>query len=92
VRKISILLLIAILATGIFGCTTVKKMTGATDDTILPGQREDILPPEAQTAKDPAVTGKTTKPPAAAAKQANGCAPDDLNCVAPFDQESSTPQ
>lgn len=89
-RKISILLLIAILATGVFGCTSIKKMTGATDDTILPGQREDILPPEAQTARDPAVTGKTTKQPAA--KQANGCAPDDLNCVAPVDQESSTPQ
>jgi hypothetical protein len=39
------------------GCTTMKKITGQTNDTILPGPREDILPPDQQTARDPNVTG-----------------------------------
>lgn len=40
------------------GCTSIKKMTGQTNDTVLPGQREDILPPDQQTARDPIVTGQ----------------------------------
>jgi hypothetical protein len=87
-RKISILLILAALGFSVMGCTTFKKMTGQTDDTVLPGQREDILPPEAQTAKDPAVNSKKSAAPSNSGK----CAPDDLNCVPPADQESSTPQ
>ncbi len=81
-KKLSILLFLAALGISVLGCNSVKKMTGQMDDTVLPGQREDILPPDAQTAKDPAVNGKTPYK----------CAKDDLNCVAPVDQESSTPQ
>jgi hypothetical protein len=81
-KKLSTLLLLAALVVSVLGCTTIKKMTGQMDDTVLPGQREDILPPDAQTAKDPAVNGKTP----------DKCAKDDLNCVAPVDQESSAPQ
>jgi hypothetical protein len=40
------------------GCTTLKKVTGQTNDTVLPGQREDILPPDQQTARDPKVANK----------------------------------
>ncbi len=83
-KKISILLLLVVLGYSTSGCTSFKKLTGQMDDSTLPGQREDILPPEAQTAKDPDVTGKK--------KSSYECAPDDLNCVAPVDQESSTPQ
>ena len=83
-KKISILLLLIALGVSTSGCTTFKKMTGQTDDSILPGQREEILPPDAQTAKDPNVNSKK--------KQSSACAPDDLNCIAPIDQESSTPQ
>lgn len=50
------LILISILA--LVGCTSIKKITGQTNDTLLPGQREDILDAEQQTARDPAVTGK----------------------------------
>lgn len=28
------------------GCSKLKKLTGQTNDTVLPGQREDILPPD----------------------------------------------
>jgi hypothetical protein len=83
-KKISIFLLLVALGFSASGCTSLKKMTGQMDDSTLPGQREDILPPDAQTAKDPEVTGKK--------KSSYECAPDDLNCVAPVDQESSTPQ
>jgi hypothetical protein len=83
-KKISIILLLAALGLSASGCTSMKRLTGQMDDSTLPGQREDILPPDAQTAKDPEVEGKK--------KSAYKCAPDDLNCVAPVDQESSTPQ
>ncbi|MEO6609428.1 MAG: hypothetical protein ABIN69_13270 [Aestuariivirga sp.] len=44
------------------GCTTFKKVTGQTNDTVLPGQREDILPPDQQTARDPAITNGQPSP------------------------------
>lgn len=28
------------------GCSTIKKFTGQRDDTVLPGSREDVLPPQ----------------------------------------------
>jgi hypothetical protein len=30
------------------GCGALKKFTGKRDDTVLPGEREDVLPPEQQ--------------------------------------------
>ncbi|MDP1700847.1 MAG: hypothetical protein Q8L53_07815 [Aestuariivirga sp.] len=89
-KKLSTLLLVALLASSLMACSTVKKFTGQRDDSILPGSREDILTPEQQTARDPEVMGKKTAP----------CNPDDLNCVDPssdqeapeIDQESSTAQ
>ena len=47
---------------GLGGCTSIKKLTGQTNDTILPGQREDVLPPDQQTARDPVITGQQAKP------------------------------
>lgn len=89
-KKTTTLMLVALLATSLMACSTVKKFTGQRDDSILPGTREEILTPEQQTARDPDVTGKKTAP----------CSPDDLNCAAPpsdqetsdIDQESSTAQ
>lgn len=89
-KKITTFLLVALLATSLMACNTLKKFTGQRDDSILPGNREEILPPESQTARDPEVTGKKTAP----------CNPGDLNCAAPptnqetpeIDQESSTVQ
>jgi hypothetical protein len=40
------------------GCSTIKQATGQIDNTKLPGQREDILPPDQQQARDPAITGQ----------------------------------
>ncbi len=47
---------------GLGGCASIKKMTGQTNDKILPGQREDVLAPDQQTARDPIVTGQQPKP------------------------------
>ena len=89
-KTLPTILLVALLATSLMACNTVKKFTGQRDDSILPGNREEILPPEAQTARDPSVTGKKTAV----------CNPDDASCAAPpsdqetteIDQESSTAQ
>ena len=89
-KKLPTLLLVALLATSLMACSTMKKFTGQRDDSVLPGSREEILTPEQQTARDPEVTGKKTAP----------CNPDDLNCTTPpseqetteIDQESSTAQ
>lgn len=63
------------------GCTTLKKLTGQKDDSVLPGTREEVLPQEAQTARDPVITGEQ-------AKEAE-CDPKDPDCIAPIDQEAS---
>lgn len=90
-KKLPTLLLMALLATSLMACSTVKKFTGQQDNSILPGNREEILTPEQQTARDPDVTGKKTAP----------CSPDDASCATPppsdqetpdIDQESSTAQ
>ncbi len=39
------------------GCTSLKRVTGQIDDTVLPGQRQEILPPDQQQARDPNVVG-----------------------------------
>ncbi len=52
-----ILLILMLSATvALSGCSKLKKLTGQTNDTVLPGQREDVLPPDQQTARDPVVT------------------------------------
>jgi|GEM_PF-1870315 len=52
------LIIIAMATSVLAGCTTMKRATGQIDDTKLPGQREDILPPDQQQARDPAVIGQ----------------------------------
>ena len=51
-------IILVCLAATLSGCNSLKKLTGQSNDTILPGTREDILPPEQQTARDPVVTSK----------------------------------
>ncbi len=57
---------------GLGGCSSIKKLTGQTNDTVLPGQREDVLASDQQTARDPVVTGQEPKP----------CDPKITKCVA----------
>ena len=79
-KKLTTFLLVMAFATSLMACSAMKKFTGQRDDSILPGNREEILPPEAQTARDPVVTGE---------KKKTECNPDDIECIAPVDQEAS---
>ena len=60
------LLIAALSLTLLAGCTTLKKVTGSQNDTVLPGQRQEILPPDQQVASDPTVAGQSAVPPNAA--------------------------
>lgn len=82
------LALALMLAVAVSGCSTVKKFTGQRDDSILPGQREDILPPDQQTAKDPIIAGgqQASTPDDSTAQPCKANAPD---CVSPIDQEGT---
>jgi hypothetical protein len=86
IRKLQLVCALAI-ATGLAGCSSFKNPFNGNDDTVLPGDREEVLPPEQQTARDPLVTGKVAGEPGAGAIKEN-CAPDDLNCLPPVDQEA----
>ena len=44
------------------GCSTLKRVTGQIDDSVLPGQRQDILPQDQQQSRDPLVTGQPPPP------------------------------
>ncbi len=52
------LALIICLGVALAGCSTLKKVTGQSNDTVLPGQREEIIPDDQKTAKDPIVAGQ----------------------------------
>jgi hypothetical protein len=87
-RFLSSLLVLAMLA-AVTGCTTVKRATGQLDDTVLPGEREEVLPPEQQTARDPSVMGKsnsdtlsgdTMQDDSLQSEQAE-CLPEEPNCI-----------
>jgi hypothetical protein len=71
-RRILILVPVAL---SLSGCGSVKKLFGGgNDDTVLPGKREDVLPPESQTAQDPKVVGRQAPP-------ADDCPIDNPDCV-----------
>jgi hypothetical protein len=63
-----------VLAVSVAGCSALKKVTGETDDTVLSGQREEVIPPDQMTAKDPVVSGQ-------------GQAADQMQDQAPADQQ-----
>ena len=44
------------------GCSTLKRATGQIDDTVLPGQRQEVLSPDQQQARDPSITGQPAPP------------------------------
>ncbi len=56
------LVVAALAASLLSGCTTFKQATGQIDKSTLPGAREDILPPDQTQARDPAITGQPLPP------------------------------
>jgi uncharacterized protein YceK len=72
------IIVLAVAAALLAGCGSFKKLTGQRNDTVLPGQREDVLPADQQ------VNPKPGKQDGFAA-----CDPAvDLNCSAGVDQEA----
>ncbi len=76
------IVILAVAASLLAGCSSFKKLTGQRNDTVLPGQREDILPPDQQ------VNPKLGKKGVLSADAA-ACDPAvDLNCETGVDQEA----
>lgn len=87
------IIMCASLAGLLAGCSSLKNPFGGNDDTVLPGEREQILPPEQQTARDPVVTGDQPADPAdtVQTRPITDCDPSsDPDCVQPIDQEAGS--
>jgi hypothetical protein len=67
------------------GCSKLKRLTGQTNNTVLPGQREDILPPDQHTAKNEEVAAEPPieqAPPPVAKTKGGVCNPEvDPDCA-----------
>ena len=88
--------LLGVVMAALAGCSAFDRLTGQTDNTVLPGQREDAIPGRSQfpDTPDPLVTGASQPdeqaPPADAGA---GCQPDDPACAPPSgDNTFSDPQ
>jgi hypothetical protein len=94
--KLKTMLMCAAVAGLLTGCSGFKNPFGGNDDTVLPGEREEVLPPEQQTARDPVVTGDQPAEPvdastASTAGPITDCDPSsDPDCVQPIDQEAGS--
>lgn len=81
------LLLAAAAAALLAGCGTLNSLTGQTDNTVLPGQREDAIPGRAKfPEKQDVAVGSGSGPAAAtgaAASNETYCAPGDPACKPP---------
>ncbi len=80
-------LLVAAAATALLaGCGTLNSLTGQTDNTVLPGQREDAIPGRSQfPEKQDVAVGSPSGTAAgdAAASSETYCGPDDPACKPP---------
>lgn len=70
------------------GCSSAKKLISKNDDTVLPGKREDALPPSAQ---QPPL-GSEQSSQTADGIAGGGCPPDDAECIARETAETSSGQ
>ena len=90
------LIFIGAVAAMLGGCSTINKITGETDNTVLPGQREDAIPGRAQFPESD--TASTAPAPESGQQEAAGtpqstCQPDDPACKpASGDETFSDPQ
>ncbi|WP_409762081.1 hypothetical protein [Aestuariivirga sp.] len=81
------LILTAAAAALLAGCSTFNNLTGQTDNTVLPGKREDAIPGRAQFPESNDVAVGT--PGGSGADQVSTgstetyCAPDDPACAPP---------
>jgi hypothetical protein len=77
------IVMLAVAASLLSGCSSLKKLTGQRDDSITPGVREDILPEDQQRNPKP---GKAD----GLANDVPACDPAvDVNCQSGVDQEAA---
>jgi hypothetical protein len=74
------------------GCSSAKKLISKNDDTVLPGKREDALPPSAQ--QPPLGSGQPSQTAGQTGDGMTGgaCPPDDAECIARETAETSSGQ
>jgi hypothetical protein len=82
---VAMALLLGMSSLPLSGCSGIKKLTGQRNDTVLPGQREDILPPEQTRAQNPEDMQKDVTRPI---ETDIPCDPSQLDCPASVDQEA----
>ena len=81
-RVVKTIVVLAVAVSLLSGCSSIKKLTGQRNDTLLPGEREEILPADQQVNPKP---GKQDSLSGTAA----ACDPAvDLNCTSSVDQEA----
>lgn len=79
-------LVLGAVVAGLAGCSTVNSLTGQTDNTVLPGQREEAIPGRAAfpDKADPLVKPSAGQPQqtdtASTSEPAVSCQPDDPSC------------
>ena len=79
------------------GCSYIDRLTGSTDNTVLPGAREDAIPGKSQfpDASDTATIeqpGSKTAQTGTATTPEPACKTGDPNCKQPSDGTFSDPQ
>lgn len=84
------LILLGVAAGLLAGCSAINKLTGQTDNTVLPGSREEAIPgrpsfPEKrEVASAPAPkSGAPSEPAAGPGDVETYCGPDDPTCKPP---------
>jgi uncharacterized protein YceK len=83
-RRAQIILVLMMSASLLAGCSSFKKLTGQRNDTVLPGQREDILPEDQQRNPKPGKKGELSA-------DVPACDPAvDVNCETGVDQEAGS--
>ena len=94
-RKALLSTLLIIVALQVASCSYVNRLTGSTDDTVLPGTREDAIPGKSQfpESQDKVMTEQTgSSEPAPDTPQPAPCPADKPDCAKSTDGTFSDPQ
>jgi|GEM_PF-2341761 len=99
-RRIIIATVLVVAAFSAAGCSYIDRLTGSTDNTVLPGTREDAIPGKSQfpdateqaTIEQPGSTTAQTGTGETATAQEPVCKSGDPDCAQPEDGTFSDPQ
>jgi hypothetical protein len=83
-------LTIALVASVLASCSAIDRLTGQTDNTVLPGTREEAIPGQASFPTEPA-GGQTVAGDSAAPQAETSAMPEEPATVCPADDPNCTP-